>query len=177
MGCLVIILNFVILFIIANLIKSKIAKKLVIIYLSYWSLSLLMCNLNIFGLYEVREETYILLIAHLYAFLFGYLVCKQRTKFKATKVILDISYLIKNILFWIIYLSCLYFVYKLVVNQANMFALYSLSEIRQDFEELVLEGSGLLFYQVFAIGMFHFCNCLFIYLLFSLLNSLVKLFL
>lgn len=125
-----------------------------------------MCNLNIFGLYEVREETYILLIAHLYAFLFGYLVCKQRTKFKATKVILDISYLIKNILFWIIYLSCLYFVYKLVVSQANMFALYSLSEIRQDFEELVLEGSGLLFYQVFAIGMFHFCNCLFIYLLF-----------
>ena len=169
----IIIIAYLILLYIANSkIDNQISKRLIIIYLSYWCVSLFLCSLNMFGLYPVEDSTYLLLLGHLIAFMLGYFTIKKRKHSNARKVYFEVDKIVRFIPFVILFIFCFIFVIRLYINQSQMLAIYSLSEIRGDFSDMVLQGGSYLLFSTVVTGMFHFCLCLSIYMLFFYRNWL-----
>lgn len=167
MPWIIVVNYFLLFFIVFKWVKNRIARNLLLIYLSYWFLSLFLCSLHINKrLFQVEDTTYYLLVGHLYAFVFGYLVIRQKYNYKSVTADIDISRLLKNIPFWLLFSACFVFILNLYVKQRDLLLFYSLSDVRGDFIELILEGSNYLFYSLVATGLYHFCICLSFYMLF-----------
>ena len=156
------------LFLIRQSIKDKISKRLAFVYISYWCLSLFLCKTNPFGYYKVADDTYILLILHLVSFFIGFILYRPRFRREVYSNKLPIAVkLIKNRLFIVSYLICLGFVLVLFYRQRMLIELYTLGEMRGDFMDLILEGSGgaYLFYHLPANIMYHIITCFLTYMI------------
>ena len=128
------------LLIIKVFITDNISKRLLIIYTSYWSLSLFVSSLNLYGFYKVEETTYYLLLGHIYAFLLGFVLIKPVSAAYAKKTNIGVNSLFKNKIFLVSFTFLLVYVVNMFIRQREMLAMYSLSNIRGDFYELILEG-------------------------------------
>ncbi len=161
-------------------VKDQISKRLIFVYLSYWSISLLLCKMNPFDYYNVSNETYVLLLLHLASFVVGYILYHpKKIKQYNFKKIWSAERIVKNPIFVVFYLFSLFFISVLFYRQRMIIASYTLSEIRGDFMEMILEGSGLAFllYNIVGFEMFHFTLCLITYMLFFERNMKCILFL
>lgn len=163
----IVIVNSVILMLLAKFcIKNRVSRNLFLIYLSYWSLSLFVSSINVVKLFMVDDDSYYLLIGHLYAFLFGYLIINQNSCYKAKKTEINVLSIQRSYLFWFLFVICFIVVVNLFRKQSELLLLYSLTEIRSDFWEIVLEGNGFVFFTTIVHGMFHFCLSMSFYMLF-----------
>ena len=148
--------------------KDTISRRLSLLYVSYWILSLLLCEFNPFGYYSVSKSSYWLLIGHLLAFVIGFVLVKPATRINVQKMQnISISKIVRNKLFMILYIICFCFILVLFYRQRMLVSLYTLGELRGDFMALILAKSGLsyLFYEIVGTGMFHFTLCLMSYML------------
>lgn len=147
-------------------VKNYIPKMLFIIYVSYWCGSLYLSTFDDFGLFNVDDQSYYLLLGHLFAFICGYLVVPSRNAYRSKHFEINVQKIIMNIPFMVLFSLCFIFVVILFIRQREMLAIYSLANIRGDFTELIL-GKGLFtFFSTLPTGMFHFSICLSLYMLF-----------
>ncbi len=153
------------LLIIKTFIKDSISKRLFLIYTSYWSISLFVSSLDLYGLYKVEDTTYYLLLGHIYAFLFGFVLIKPVAVVYKKNINVGVSDLLKNKFFFILFAILLIYIANLFIRQRELLAMYSLSEIRGDFSELILEGGQFTFYTTVISSMYHFSMCLAFYML------------
>lgn len=165
---LIIIISYLLLIIIIRIaINDIISKKLLIVYISYWCLSLFLCALNFKGYYEVEDETYFLLLAHLFMFLIGFIVIRPASKYKSIKCDLDTSKLLGNYLFLGIFIVFFIYVASAFIRQRGVIALYGVSGIRgDDFYELVIPKGQFSFFSTIITSFNHFSICMMYYLLF-----------
>lgn len=80
-GVLIFLLNF--------LIKDKLSKGLLLIYLLWWGVCLTISTLNPYKLYEVSESTYFLLLLNVFSFYLGFVLCRKKiykNKIKITDI-------------------------------------------------------------------------------------------
>lgn len=150
-------------------VRDVISRRLIFVYLTYWFASLFLCQLNPFGYYSVKVRTYWLLIFHLVTFVIGYvLYSPSKLPRYSSFVKFDFLGIVKNPIFLFLYTICLIFVSVLFYRQRVLVALYTLGDIRGDFMDMILEGSGsaYLFYHIFATGMYHICMTLVTYMIF-----------
>lgn len=165
----IIIISYISLFYITTkYIQDKISKWLMLLYTSYWCISLFIYSLGYLNLYKIEDTTYYLLIGHLFAFLFGFVIVKPSPKIVSMSATtdLDVIRILKHPIFIFLFAACFIFVYRLFLRQSELLYLFSLSDIRGDFIEMVLSGGSLYFYEIVAKGMFHFCLCMAFYMLF-----------
>lgn len=160
---------FLLLFII-YIVRDKISKLIILIYVSFWCGSLLLCHINPFQYYEVSDSSYFILLGHVVAFVFGFIMPKIRKRDigVVNKIPIDISTLFKSKFFLIIYILNTLFVLNLLIKQRQLLAIYSLSDVRGDFMDLVMDNSGgvYLIHNIISTSLFHFALCLNTYMLF-----------
>lgn len=163
-----IIISYLLLLLLVKRIKDGISRTLFFIYVSFWCASLFLFNLNSEEFYRVEDAIYYLLLGHLFTFLFGFLtVSPNKNAFKkALSVDINVSKIVNNVPFISLFLLCYIMVIILFKRQRELLLIYSLADVRGDFMEMVLEGSALTFYSTVMTAMFHFCLCLFFYMLF-----------
>ena len=167
MDFIIYIVYFFILLVIKGKVRDRVSRLLIFVYSSYWCASLLICYYNPYGLFKVQNSTYILLIIHLLAFLFGFVIVRPGN-IKINKAKLDIQSLLNNYVFIVLFFSCLVFSIVLGYRQREALAYLSLSDVRGDLMDIVLEGDERLslFYKIVVTPVFHFCMCLLFYMLF-----------
>lgn len=167
MDFIILLVFLLIILIINKKVKDRVSRLIIFIYISYWCISLLLCYYNPYGLYRVNNSTYFILIIHLFAFLIGFIIVKPG-KLNYQRVNLDITKLLQNWIFIALFLSCFIFSVTFLIKQREALAYYSVSEIRGDITELLLEGNTGLnsFYGLVVTPMFHFCLCLASYMIF-----------
>lgn len=175
MVTIVIIAVFVLLsFLIKNKIHDRISRLLIFVYVIYWCLSLLVTRLNFMNFYAVHDDTYWILLAHVITFVCGYLLIRpayRPTSFLTSKgnvASVNISIVINNWFFRVVFFISLFFILFLVLKARELLLVYTFSDLKDDFIELVLEDSGLLslIYNFLIWPMFHFSLAILSYLLF-----------
>lgn len=174
MDFVIYIVYFFILLVIKSKVRDRVSRLLIFVYSSYWCASLLICHYNPYGLFKVQNSTYFLLIIHLLAFLFGFVIIRPGN-IKLNKAKLDIHSLLRNYVFMALFLSCFIFSIILGYRQREALSYMSLSDIRGDLMEIVLEGNDLLslVYKLIVTPVFHFCMCLLFYMIFFYRNWIV----
>ena len=170
MSFVILVVYVFLLVFITNIIRDKISRLLILVYISFWCGSLLLCHINPFEYYEVSGMTYLILLGHVVAFAFGFIIPKIRNQDICilNKIPIDISKILKSKLFLIIYILNTLFIINLLIKQRQLLTIYSLSEIRGDFMDLVMESNGgtYLFYNIISSCFFQFSLCLNTYMLF-----------
>lgn len=78
----------------------------------------------------------------------------------------SVETVVKNKLFIFLFIICFCFTAILFYRQRMLLALYTLSDMRGDFMDMILEGSGgaYLFYNIIGVGMFNFVLSLLVYM-------------
>ena len=164
----IVVFYFLCLFMIRQKVKDRISKYLILIYVSYWHISLLLCSINPFGYFHVKDSTYLLLLGHVVTFLIGFIIVKIPDISYSPPIDIDVLKLIKKKLFLFLFTVSFIFVTVMLFRVRDLLLVYAISDVRGDFGELVLEGSGVasLFYNVVARCVFHFSLCLVSFMLF-----------
>ena len=166
---MIVITYLFLLVLIRRLLRDKISRKLAFIYVSYWCVSLFLCIINPFGFFEVADETYFLLLLHLVSFMIGFILCRPTMYKKSCNLLIpNVSKIVSNKIFILLYLICLIFLLVLFSRLRMLLAIYTFSEMRHDFIDMILENNKIayFFYNTIAIGMFHFVLCLIAYMFF-----------
>lgn len=166
----VIISVYILLIVLIKLeVKDQISRRLSFTYVSYWCISLFLCNINPFGYYKVSMNTYWLLLGHIIAFMIGFILIKPKSCFYVRNKLCFFSAekVVRSELFIAFYLICLTFILVLFYRQRLLLAIYTFSEVRGDFMSMILEDSGLayLFYEIVGMGFFHFTLCILSYMI------------
>lgn len=166
----IIVIYILLLALVRNRIKDSISRSIAYIYISYWILSIFVSKINPYDYYVVRDSTYVLLLLHVVAFVIGLIIVRNRKRlfsFALSKGY-SVMHLVKNPLFVVFFLICFVFIISLFLKQYAMLAVYSLSDVRGDFMELILEDSGIayLFYNIICTSMYFFALTVAVYMFF-----------
>lgn len=168
MAFVIVVIYLFLLALIRFKVKDKISRRLSLTYVTYWCLSIFLCNINPFDYFKVSSETYWLLLGHLVAFMIGFVILKPHNTLHIDKMYYySVDKIVKNKLFLVVYLICLIFIFVLFYRQRMLIAIYTLGELRGDFMTSILADSGLayLFYDIIGTAMFHFTLCLLSYMI------------
>ena len=145
------------------------SRRLAFVYVSYWCASLAACCINPYGIsYKVEDSTYFLLLGHVLSFLVGFMMVKIPTPYFSSNVNIGLSTLLNNKLFIGLFLLCFGFIVFMAKSQVEALVFYSMSEIRGDIVEILLEGDFIasLIYSLIATPFYHFCMAVLFYMLF-----------
>ncbi|NME14783.1 oligosaccharide repeat unit polymerase [Parabacteroides distasonis] len=165
---IVVVIYWLLFLLILKRVRDSISKYLILVYTTYWCVSLALCYINPFGYYDIKNETYFVLLGHVATFVFGYILPSFNKTIDFSKFIrLDVSKILRSRMFLMLYVFCSVFVLILFYRQRALLAVYSMSDLRGDFMDMILDNSGgaFLIYSTIVPCMYHFCLCLTVYML------------
>ena len=163
MTFLIVFTYLILLLIIRKKVNDQISRRLVFVYVTYWCASLFLCRINPFDFFEVSDVTYVLLLLHLVTFMIGFIIFKPTVQKDIYNLsIQSVGKIVRNKLFIVSYIICIIFILVLFYRQRMLLAIYTMSEMRGDFMDMILENNKIayFFYNTIATGMFHFVLCL-----------------
>ncbi len=146
-----ILVLFILLFCITNKVikNNNILRKMLNTFLSIWGFSLFLSRFNPFGLYQVHDETYMLLLLFVVSFCIGvfsvrFVYYPIRTNYESYRIMSFIESILSNKLFLLLTIFLDIILVYLYVKQQVLLSVYSVAEMRVNIDELLYEGNSML---------------------------------
>lgn len=165
---LLILSLLLLLFLIKIRIRDKVSLFLIIVYVSLWCGSMILVSFKPYDLYEVNEETYYVLLIHVFAFVIGFTsVHISKKEHVLNKSTIHVEKLLKSRFFLLLFSTCFIFLFSTIIKARYLLIVYSFQDIKSDFADLLFEGNGFtyLFFQIIACSMYHFSLTILSYML------------
>lgn len=159
-----------------KIIQDKVSKYFILLISSYWFISLLISVFNPFGLFNVSNKIYILLIIDVLSFLIGYLSIKNKFfKLDVHNIRqIDIVSFCKSKIFIYVFIACFITMVYYFIKQLQIILIQNgLGNLKLDIFQMVFGGNNLMynFYECIVSPMFHIVCLLLAYLLFNYRNN------
>jgi oligosaccharide repeat unit polymerase len=166
MGIIILLIVFLLLILNISLIRDKLSKVFLSIYICWWALLLIISTFNPYGLYTVSDKTYLLLILNITMFTFGFILSGHKQKasninnidaiyriFHSFKSLLKKRIFIIILLLFTIILGYYYIRYNSVIKN---YGLFDARTIRYYVGYLFGSTIEVLFYNYFIEGSSYF---------------------